>query len=220
MAPSPSLQDGSSSILMAPSSSFKLSKYWRYRQRFLGQYDISICRKGNSCTPTWGRVIGPSQGLEECKHPQINSLQIEWASLVLVSSVQQAANMAWDLMHIWRNTIEILTSFHTWTIRHCKRLANTVADELAKLEFSVVNTFQAFLLAPIQDLYLQEQAKDTRPFYFHADLYSDNRQTANLISHDSHSFAGCHQNGLVSRNHEGNRPLWFLIIKAIDLCDS
>lgn len=45
-------------------------------------------------------LLAFKKGLEVCKEMQITTLQIEGDSLVLVSPIQQATTMSWDVMPI------------------------------------------------------------------------------------------------------------------------
>ncbi|XXG48135.1 hypothetical protein AAC387_Pa02g2658 [Persea americana] len=48
------------------------------------------------------------KGLEVCKGLEISFLQIDGDSLLLVAALQQEANLAWDLVPLWRNIMELL----------------------------------------------------------------------------------------------------------------
>lgn len=63
--------------------------------------------------PLEAELLALKKDLEVCKGLHVTALQIEDDSLMLISSIQQATNMAWDLMHLWKSTVEVLTSIHT-----------------------------------------------------------------------------------------------------------
>lgn len=65
--------------------------------------------------PLEAELLALQNGLKVCKELQISFLRIQGDSLVLVSSVQQATNMAWNLTASWRQTMESLMNFQGCT---------------------------------------------------------------------------------------------------------
>lgn len=68
----------------------------------------SFVGKVSASHPLEAALLALHKGLEVCKGLEISLLQIEGDSLVLGITLQQAANMAWDLMAAWIKTMELL----------------------------------------------------------------------------------------------------------------
>lgn len=67
--------------------------------------------------------------------------------------------MTWDVMALWKRTMNMLTSLDNWTITYCKRSANRVADLLARNEIPVVTDLWGSLPPPVQSVFQEEQEK-------------------------------------------------------------
>lgn len=68
----------------------------------------SFAGEVSASRPLEAELLALHKGLEVCKGLEISLLQIEGDSPVLGVTLQQAANMEWDLMAAWRKTMELL----------------------------------------------------------------------------------------------------------------
>lgn len=97
--------------------------------------------------PLEAELIALQRGLHHVSHLAPPELQIEGDCLILVTSIRNSGHLSWDLMPLWRRTMDTLTSFAQWTIHYCKRSANQAANILACYEI-LVNSAQFAELLP------------------------------------------------------------------------
>ena len=113
-------------------------------------------------------LLALQHGLFHVRELDALAIQIEGDYLALVTNVQNSATVAWDLMPTWQRTMDLLAKLDIWTIHHCKRTANRVADLLAKFDLSDVLEERAFLPPYIRAALAEDQTRAenyTRTFF-------------------------------------------------------
>lgn len=160
-------------------------------------------------------LLAHKKGLEVCKSLHVIALQIEDDSLMLVSSIRQATNMDWNLMHLWKSTMEVLTSIHThtWTICYCKkvrecsgRCARQIRLPDALWTPCIPPTNNPAPILPRTN----RTTKYTRAFYYHMDPASETSRIPVLSSDDSKSFDGRPGKKNARPSSTFKNPQWFL----------
>lgn len=58
-------------------------------------------------------------------------VQIEGDCLVLITTIKNSGHLTWDMMPLWKQTMNMLSTMASWTVHYCRRSANRVADMLA-----------------------------------------------------------------------------------------
>lgn len=79
-------------------------------------------------------LLALQRGLHHLSSLPQSAVQLEGDCLVLITSIRESGYLSWDLMPMWKQTMDMLSSYAQWTIHYCKRSANRVADMLAHYE--------------------------------------------------------------------------------------
>eukprot|EP00268_Persea_americana_P015968 TRINITY_DN17581_c0_g1_i5.p1 TRINITY_DN17581_c0_g1~~TRINITY_DN17581_c0_g1_i5.p1 ORF type:complete len:239 (+),score=28.11 TRINITY_DN17581_c0_g1_i5:144-860(+) len=119
--------------------------------------------------PLEAELLALQRALQHVSPLLPSALQIEGGCLVLVTSIQNSSHLSWDLMPMWRRTMDMLTSCAQWTIHYCKRSANCVADMLASYEIPFTSAHTAGLpLHIIRQVELEQEraAAFTNSFFY------------------------------------------------------
>lgn len=78
--------------------------------------------------PLEAELLALQRGLFHVKEIGAQPIQIEGDYLAIITNVQQSTIVTWDLMPTWQRTMQLLANLDSWTVHHCKRTANQVAD--------------------------------------------------------------------------------------------
>ncbi|XXG41722.1 hypothetical protein AAC387_Pa01g2128 [Persea americana] len=102
--------------------------------------------------------------------PSTLGIQIEGACLVLITSIKNLSHLTWETTSLWKRTMHVLSELANWTIPHCKRSANRVADMLAHYDIPENVGNRAPLPSEIREVADIERARaasDTHSFFTH-----------------------------------------------------
>lgn len=135
-----------------------------------GNLLMAFNAKVRAAHPLEAELIALQRGLHHISHLDPPALQIEGDCLVLVTSIRNSGHLSWDLMPLWRGTMDMLTSFAQWTIHYCKRSANQTADILASYEIPM-NSAQFAELPP--HIKIQTDVEKKRATAFTGSFYYD-----------------------------------------------
>lgn len=70
--------------------------------------------------PLVAELLALQRGLHHMALLLPTALQIEGDCLLLITSIKTSSNLSWDLMPMWRRTMDMLTTIGQWTIHYCK----------------------------------------------------------------------------------------------------
>lgn len=104
------------------------------------------------------------------RHLPPSLVMIKGDCLVLISDIRTKSHLTWDMMPLWKKTMNLLTHFQHRTVQFCKRLANRVANLLAAHPNPNEAAVLATLPPHITEVFQMEKARarnHTFSFYHH-----------------------------------------------------
>lgn len=88
-------------------------------------------------------------------------IQLEGDYLVLITTIKNSGHLTWDMMPLWKRTMHMLSTLASWTIHHCKRLTNRVADMLAHYTIPDGTREITRIPLPISEVIMEEKKRAT-----------------------------------------------------------
>lgn len=86
---------------------------------------------------------------------QVKYVIIEGDCLILIDHLKRRGNISWDLIVTWNKLVKTLAQLDRQDVGCCTTEANTVADQLSKLEITSFAVFRTVLPHPVHGEYLK-----------------------------------------------------------------
>lgn len=86
---------------------------------------------------------------------QVKYVIIEGDCLIPIDHLKRRGNISWDLIVTWNKLVKTLAQLDRQDVGYCRTEANTVADQLSKLEITSFAVIRTVLPHPVHGEYLK-----------------------------------------------------------------